>query len=136
MKNKIESNFVSPALIKDLESLGFRDLCLGYWIRKECAEEWEFDIRIKDSIVDYMEAPTWEQAFELLREKYNLEYLIIKSANGNYFAAIHKNTREYLDTISTLGGHHHACVEEIVDMYSYEEARKSCVERMIQIAKK
>lgn len=136
MKNKIESNFVPVTLIKNLESLDFRNLCLGYWIKMGYAEDWNFDTRINDLCVDYMEAPTWEQAFGFLREKYNLEYLIIKSANGNYSATIHKNTQDYLDTISTLGGHHLSCLAKVVDLYSYEEARQACLEKMIEIASK
>jgi len=71
-------------------------------------------------------------AFRWFREKYNLEYQIIKLVNGNYSVVIHLNTQEYLNKILTL---QNACLDEIVDCYSYEEAELACIEKLIEIVK-
>jgi hypothetical protein len=56
----------------------------------------------------------------------------MKSVNGNYYVTIHKNTREYLDTIAGLSN---ACLDEVVDCYSYEEAELECLRKLIEIIK-
>jgi hypothetical protein len=82
----------------------------------------------------FITAPLFQQAFKFFRDFFNLEYNIIKSANGNYSVAIHENTREYLDKIIMLGGHCHACLSEIVDLYSYEEAELECIRELIKLS--
>jgi hypothetical protein len=77
-------------------------------------------------------APLYQQAFRFFREKFNLEYQIIKSASDSYSAVIHLNTREYLDKILTL---YNACVAEVVDCYSYEEVELDCLRKLIEIVK-
>ena len=126
----------------ELKQLGFDEPCFGIYYYKESypmlnpqSEEtelvFEFGQYIKQTEAATL-APTYSQAFRWFREKHNLEYQIMKSANGNYSAVIHLNTQEYLDKISTL---HHACVEEVVDCYSYEEAELECLKKLIEIVK-
>jgi hypothetical protein len=115
-----------------LKELGFDEPCFTwYWDDIGLYKGLEYGNHNKREHV--VSAPTFSQSFKFFREKYNLEYQIIKSANGNYSAVIHLNTQEYLDKISTL---HHACVDEVVDCYSYEEAELACLRKLIELVKK
>ena len=111
----MEKERVNDEQALKLQTLGFNEECMFY-------------LGIKQQIP----IPLKQQVFRWFREKYGLEYQIIKSANGNYSAVIHLNTQEYLDKISTL---HHACVDEVVDCYSYEEVELACIDKLIEIVK-
>ena len=77
-------------------------------------------------------APLYQQAFRWFREKHRLIFQIKYLFNGNYAVVIHKNTHEYMNTIQDLT---HACVYEIPDNYSYEEAELACLKKLIEIVK-
>jgi hypothetical protein len=144
----MENEFLKYEESLALKELGFDEKCLAsfYTYADENFVLNKYDYRGKfninyseddDYIINtnkkyYISAPLYQQAFRWFREKYNLEYQIIKSANGNYSAVIHLNTQEYLDKISTL---HHACVDEVVDCYSHEEAELACLKKLIEIVK-
>jgi len=129
-----------------LKELGFDEPCLAFY-QIENFEKSPCGVDDKDEYIrtgfatcknseipeHFTSSPLFQQAFRWFREKHNLEYQIMKSANGNYSAVIHLNTQEYLDKISTL---HHACVDEVVDCYSYEEAELACLRKLIEIVKK
>jgi hypothetical protein len=130
-----------------LKELGFIEPCLAnYYVPEkeltpyrgfpdEGNEDTHFSTCInQDYKTTWITAPLFQQAFNFFRDVFNLEYNIIKSANGNYSVAIHENTREYLDKIIMLGGHYHACLSEIVDLYSYEEAELECVRELIKLS--
>jgi hypothetical protein len=124
-----------------LKELGFDEPCIASYtqsirfnIYEQSGLHWN-TITNDGYIKEYPKActaPLYQQAFRWFREKFNLEYQIIKSANGNYSAVIHLNTREYLDKILTLSN---ACVAEVVDCYSYEEAELACLRKLIEIVK-
>jgi hypothetical protein len=76
--------------------------------------------------------PLYQQAFRWFRENHNLVYQINYLYNGNYQVVIYKNTHEYMKLIQGL---EHACVDEIPDNYSYEEAELACLEKLIEIVK-
>ena len=124
-----------------LKELGFDEPCIllyrGLDTQPVCQMGYEFKTEKNSDYNDetnyWLTVPTYSQSFRWFREKHNLEYQIIKSANGNYSAVIHLNTQEYLDKISTLT---HACLDEVVDCYSYEEAELACLVKLIEIANK
>jgi predicted transcriptional regulator len=128
-KHSLHYEFVPYEESLELKELGFDEPCLAinngdklfYGAFKNTHEYYK-----ENAVILY------QQAFRWFREKYNLEYQIIKSANGNYSVVIHLNTQEYLNKISTL---QHACLDEIVDCYSYEEAELACLIKLIEIAK-
>ena len=112
-----------------LKELGFNEPCLACW--NFYTNEFYYNSYPTNFFSDdVVQLPTKSQVFKWFREKHNLEYQIIKSANGNYSVIIHKNTQEYLDKIATLP---HGCLEELVDLYSYEEAENSCIDKLIHI---
>jgi len=137
----MEKEFVSYEQALALKELGFDEICLAFWDGKN-TDAFYFN-NIRDASGDYTPfqkhdrlkwfgAPLYQQAFRWFRDKYNFEYQIIKSVNGNYSVVIHLNTQEYLDKISTQP---HACIEEVTDCYSYEEAELECLIKLIEIIK-
>ena len=139
--NKYFANYEQSLALKEL---GFDEPCFGFYNYKgelkrymNPDKNWntlesQLLKNSKITIPDTYTAPLKSQVFEWFRDNRDLEYQIIKSANGNYSAVIHLNTQEYLDKISTL---HHACVDEVVDCYSYEEAEDALIDKLIQIVK-
>jgi hypothetical protein len=128
----MEKEFVTYEQALALKELGFDEPCLGYWKSKN----WLIQEKTRTDGYTHADqecsSPLYQQAFRWFREKYNFEYQIIKSANGNYSVVIHLNTQEYLDKISTQP---HACIEEVTDCYSYEEAELECLIKLIEIIK-
>jgi len=129
----LDKEFVPYQESLELKELGFNEPCFSFYDSEGELYESE-GIYNQDHNVLGKEilAPLYQQAFRFLRDNHNLEYQIIKSANGNYSAVIHFNTREYLDKISTLP---HACLDEVVDCYSYPEAELKCLRKLIEIVK-
>jgi len=124
----------------DLKELGFDEPCFGYYYTLN-GKDWKFADDTQYNLLDELynigsmftiSAPLYQQAFRFFREKHNLEYQIMKSGNGNYYVTIYKNTQEYLDSIVGLT---HACLDEVVDCYSYEEAELECLRKLIEIVK-
>jgi hypothetical protein len=129
----MEKEFVPYEQALELAKLNFNEKCFGYYgIGNELHIEisWNLDSNLVRR--NFIASPTFSQAFRWFRERYNLEYQILKSANGNYSVIIHKNTQEYLDSIAGLIN---ACLDEIVDCYSYEEAEIECLKKLIEIVK-
>ena len=110
-----------------LKELGFDEPCFGHFLEK------------KFYLKEYHKQgngitlrPTFSQCFRWFREKYNLIFQINYLFNGNYQVVIQKNTHEYMELIQDLS---HACIEEIPDNYSYEEAELECLIKLIEIVK-
>jgi hypothetical protein len=136
----MKKEFVTYEQALALKELGFDEPCIllyrGLDTQPVCQMgyglETEKNSDYNDETNYWLTVPTYSQAFRWFREKYNFEYQIIKSANGNYSVVIHLNTQEYLDKISTQP---HACIEEVTDCYSYEEAELECLIKLIEIIK-
>ena len=128
----MEKEFVPYVLALELKELGFDEECLAWTIPNEpnfiispCEKYGErFDKMVQ--------IPTFSQTFRWFREKYNLIFQINYLLNGNYQVVIHKNTHEYMELIQDLNS---ACVDEIPDNYSYEEAELECLKKLIEIVK-
>jgi hypothetical protein len=128
---KMNKEFVPHEQALKLKELGFDEPCFGLY-HKDGFLSLTISISHEQYYGQECLAPTYQQAFRFFRDKNNLEYQISKSANGNYYATIHKNTQEYLDTIASL---RYACFDEVVDCYSYEEAESECLKKLIEIVK-
>jgi hypothetical protein len=128
----MNKEFIAYEQAVALKELGFDEPCFGWtvpnnenFVISPCE-----NYNGRQSLMTQI--PIYQQAFRWFREKYNFEYQIIKSANGNYSVVIHLNTQEYLDKISTQP---YACIEEVTDCYSYEEAELACLNKLIEILK-
>ena len=139
-RNNMEKEFIPFELSLKMKQLGFNEPCFGYyytlngkdWKFAEKSEYYRLDDEINIGGKFSLLAPTYSQAFRWFRENHNLVYQINYLYNGNYQVVIHKNTHEYMELIQDL---EHACVDEIPDNYSYEEAELACLIKLIEIVK-
>jgi hypothetical protein len=126
-----------------LKELGFNEPCLaGYNFKDRRTGQFTYpsakepnttsEARVYHKDKKIVGAPLYQQAFRWFRENHNLVYQINYLYNGNYQVVIHKNTHEYMELIQDL---EHACVDEIPDNYSYEEAELACLIKLIEIVK-
>ena len=128
----MEKEFVPYELALRLGSLGFDEPCFGYYVEGELRgvnlgieqlggikpyyQRFGFhtlsnhDIDNPKKIV--VTAPTWQQAFRWFREKYDLNYVIVK-AESWFYTINGCNTQEGFNT--------------------YEEAELACLEKLIEI---
>ena len=115
-----------------LKELGFDEKCFDFYYKHPFEGIVLADLECPDdgSIIHLCEAPLYQQAFRWVREKHRLIFQIKYLFNGNYAVVIHKNTHEYMNTIQDLT---HACVYEIPDNYSYEEAELACLRKLIEL---
>ena len=136
----MEKEFVPYEQALELKELGFDEPCFGFYRSSEdILPTTELITRIssiknlnnRGMRVEVL-TPTFSQSFKFLREKYNLIFQINYLFNGNYQVVIHKNTHEYMVLIQDLKA---ACVYEIPDNYSYEEAELACLNKLIEIVK-
>jgi hypothetical protein len=122
--------FVPYEQALELKEIEFDEPCFGWWFADE--ETLIIEKSNKSTSKNIIQAPTYSQAFRWFRENHNLVYQINYLYNGNYQVVIHKNTHEYMELIQDL---EHACVDEIPDNYSYEEAELACLIKLIEIVK-
>ena len=134
---KIQYKFIPYNLALELKDLGFDEPCfatyftIGAW-QIDCTEG-ALNLKSNEACEYSILAPLWQDALDWFREQHNLEYQIQRIANGNYHAVIHKNTDEYIEILREIRG---GCIDEVVDVYTYEEARLETLERLIQYVKK
>ena len=88
-----------------LKELGFDEPCLMYY---------DYSWTLVDSGVYECKAPLYQQAFRWFREKYNLNYVIVK-AESWFYTINGCNTQEGFNT--------------------YEEAELACLKKLIEIIK-
>ena len=134
---KIEDKFIPYDLALRLKNLGFDEHCfatyftIGAW-QIDCTEG-ALNLNNNKPTEYSILAPLWQDAMDWFREQHNLEYQIQRIVNGNYHALIHKNTDEYLDLVRELKN---VCIDEVVDVYEYEEARLETLIKLIEYVEK
>lgn len=118
----------------NLKDLGFKEICLGvYILNPDNTITHDIGISIYNKIPNnYVNMPLYSQAFKWFRDKYNLIFQINYLFNGNYQVVIHKNTHKYMESTQNLNNY---CIDELPDNYSYEEAEKNCLKKLIEIVK-
>ena len=115
-----------------LKELGFNEECFAVYSEKGVLSPITNLKPCNSNVPSYATAPLYQQAFRWFREKHNFIVQIGLACNGNHYVVIHKTTEEYLAQISGLSN---PCFEEIVDLYSYEEAELACLRKLIEIVK-
>lgn len=111
----------------ELNKLGFeldKDSVFGYWNLIEHGKDWwTFDTRIHMDSVDYIEAPTFSQAFRFFREKYDLQCWI---HDGGYVGKC---------CIKITGYNHDKFYFSSSEPMEYEEAELDCLKGLIELVK-
>jgi hypothetical protein len=124
----MKKEFTDHSAALRLDLLGFNEPCFGYYLCKRSDLPVELEITTWVDLLPYdsssCKAPTYQQAFRFFREKYKLEGIV----QGHEDSAVYKFTIwTYLENGKQLryAGYEYP---------SYEEAEKSCLISLIQIA--
>lgn len=106
-----------------LKELGFDKKCWGVWVNgrfepryKSKNSTFNPNQKLDKRNVDYCTAPTFEQAFDWFREKYNLYLWVYHYKDGFGYS-------------NGKGTVHHK------DYMTYEEARLECLKKLIELSK-
>jgi hypothetical protein len=112
-----------PALA--LKELGFDEPCLGNYFHTKELKIYGGDIlRIKNSDMGTVTAPTFSQAFRWFREKYQLLHSITEyNKDGSLIIKIYQNKIVVLENMINF------------DITEYEEAELACLNKLIEIVK-
>ena len=121
----MEKEFVPYTEALALKELGFDEKCLMYW--NDYGKEFKFSLKLLNRIdfwsINYIEAPTYSQAFRWFREKYNLISEILWTSalpTHNTFTAIIKSEEK---------------IVKMTECDIYEEAELECLKKLIEIVK-
>jgi hypothetical protein len=120
----------------ELNKLGFeldKDSVFGYWNLIEHGKGWwTFDTRIHMDSVDYIEAPTFSQAFRFFREKYGLFISFVRYRKSVVIEMPDTFSKVYEIWIQDENK------DESIWVGSFdgqEEAELECLKKLIQIVK-
>lgn len=126
----MEKEFLPYELAVKLKELGFNENCLAYF------KDDEFKIpnpqepfRNSEMKSWFASAPLWQQAFDFLLKKYNLYGIIIPTVTMNWTF----KTMTVVEGIVEVPPYKHV---DGNDYSGVEEARKACLEKLIEIISK
>jgi len=119
---KREENFVSYDLALKLKEIGFNEECFAVYYDGIYHEHSIQNEYLKEN--NECSAPLYQQAFDFFRNKYNIDANIYRSfsMNNSYHFSIVINNN-YDDEFQ----------QEVVQNRSYEQARKDCLQKIIEI---
>lgn len=127
----INSQFIPYNLALKLKELGFNEECLMLW---EHTDFWTNLVRPEEfkKVVSerYCQAPSWDQAFNWVRENHNLHSYITATSLGDFAVFITDNYDKHLISNNKLYNNAVHCT------YTYEEARQACLEKLIEYMQK
>jgi hypothetical protein len=106
----MKNDFIPLEYIQKLKDLGFNKTCFGYYDKER-----QNHLVASFPSVGKFAAPTWCQAFDFLRKKYNLHYQIVFDAKNNNYSIIINQEKKSKETYNT-----------------YEEARLMCLKELIK----
>jgi hypothetical protein len=107
----MKNEFVPYELALKLKQLGFDEPCFLYWWKNESGYILADIIYDEVRTLDF-KAPLFQQAFRWFRERYGLNYVIVK-AESWFYTINGCNTQEGFNT--------------------YEEAELACLDKLIEI---
>jgi hypothetical protein len=133
MENRLQDIFVPYEESLELKQLGFDEECLGYHNMVNHSGKFQLDTRIWENSDDYIETPTWEQAFKFFRDKYDSHHSIMRLPQGAIDAAKGKLKKYWFVSKDDLN----PPIPKHCDGKSdtYEEARLECLKQLIKIVK-
>jgi hypothetical protein len=116
-------DFVPHKPSLELKELGFDEPCFGYYIELKNPQEGLLKIGLDN---DFLQAPTFSQAFRWFREKYNL-HSEIRTYTAKYFTIVIQELKDIVRCIE-YGGIN-------LKFKTYEEAELACLIKLIEIVK-
>ena len=129
----MDKEFVTYEQALNLKELGFDEPCFGYYNMVNHSGKFQFDTRIWENSDDYIEAPTFSQAFRWFREKYVL-LGFIEPANGYEDKSLFAF---YIcdDEQNIVDDSHSYSKDSSLHFKTYEEAELACLIKLIEIIK-
>jgi hypothetical protein len=105
-----------------LKKLGFDEPCFKYWndFGKHSIDRFQLYNGIDNWCHDYIEAPTWQQAFRWFRKEHNLKFHIKEDVWNNWCSLKMIRHDDYIS---------------IGEYKTYEEAELECLKKLIEIVK-
>lgn len=132
-KKLMKDQFIPYELALELKKLGFDEGCLTYYFIDGKMSNY-FKIVHKNSRIIQTQpykfdctAPLWQQAFDWFREKYGLHVLLSAYYNECFYPKIeeiNEPLKYFKDDLRIAGG------------FDYNNGRKVCLEKLIEIVKK
>jgi hypothetical protein len=124
--------FVPYKQALEMKDIEFDEPCFGYYNMVNHSGEFKFDTRIWEYSDDYIDAPTYSQAFRFFREKHGLFISFVRFRNSvvidmpDTFSKVYEIwiQDENEDESIWVGG-----------FDTYEEAELACLNKLIEIVK-
>ena len=132
---KIEDKFIPYDLAQRLKTLGFDDPCMTYHFIGGKLSKYYKNAHRNSGLIQqkpykfHCTAILWQDAMDWFLEKHELLSQISRIKNGNYHGIIQSVSEEYIEHMRLLGS---ICIDEVVDVYSYKEARLETLEKLIE----
>lgn len=123
----MKNEFVPYEEALALKGLGFDEPCFAYYTNEDLITIYHQS----DVYADFIPAPLYQQAFRWFLKEYKLFSYVDQMGSASYCVVIQKDSPEWRN--KTISG---GCLEEVVDLYSYEEAELSRLRKLIEIVKK
>lgn len=134
MTKKLQDKFVPYNLALRLKNIGFDEPCLTYhFIGGKLSKYYKNAHRNRGLIQQKpykfdCTAILWQDAFDWLHDEHHLLAQISRLAQGSYHATIQSTTDEYLELLRECKS---ICIDEVVDVYTYKDARLETLTKMI-----
>ncbi len=121
----MEKEFVPYELAVKLKELGFDEPCFGVYRYHRRSKTYTVAVTIYDSILNSgIKAPLWQQAFYFIKNNYKLHGQILHNGSDSYYWWINEVNNIFGIDINSI---------DDFDFSNYEEARQSCLEKLIEI---
>ena len=137
MAKNPKDKFVPYDLALRLKALGYDEPCFARYYQQDGNDafiqigetEIEEAENAGDDVTFECEAPLWQDAFDWLHDEYHLLAQISRIPQGSYHAIIQSTTDEYLERLRECNL---ICIDEVVDVYTYKDARLETLTKMIE----
>jgi hypothetical protein len=120
-------DFIPYKQTLELKELGFDEPCYGYYVELKNPQEGLLKIGLND---DFLQAPTFSQAFRWFREKYSLHADIGEESDWE-----ENNESWSFDIYKYKLGNNDAMISNCKTFNTYEEAELACLIKLIEIVK-
>jgi hypothetical protein len=128
----MNKEFIPYKQALEMKDIEFDEPCFGYYNMVNHSGEFKFDTRIWEYSDDYIDAPTYSQAFRFFREKHGLFISFVRFRNSvvidmpDTFSKVYEIwiQDENEDESIWVGG-----------FDTYEEAELACLNKLIEIVK-
>lgn len=127
----MKNEFVPYEEALALKELGFNEPCIGWYVKTHIDNPFTMDrnrVMVRPRL--YISAPLYQQAFRWFLKEYKLFSYVDQMGSASYCVVIQKDSPEWRN--KTISG---GCLEEVVDLYSYEEAELARLRKVIEIVK-